>query len=338
MKTLKHLIVGDFVTESRSGCLLLRKPILERQVLMQRKVVYFQVPATWKMGTQSPSPSPPLSGGRGFYKEGEENRTKRPRERVEKFSTCRRAQCILITQVMVQCASSWFSHPGSRHPGFTSAWFYISLTPSMQVSTSPWAGVPEGQTQCLLKLVPRILTRTCCFSTSYLLVRVHAYRNKVKRMAVRIRTPHCYKFPLLQFHIVFAFSKKPMGNYSAWEAPSQKVWRHLAHPSSLCRCSSCDIHNGRQEKLTALWLEMLFSYRADLHHIFADACHIPFCPPHSQSLFFNVNRLISIIIFLITLFLDFLCASAYISIHQSAASENVDSKTEPMISRTLWGI
>ena len=67
-------------TERRSSCLLLRKPVLERQVLMQRKLVYLQVLASWKMGTHvtkpiswedggltSQSPSPPLSAGRGFY-------------------------------------------------------------------------------------------------------------------------------------------------------------------------------------------------------------------------------------------------------------------------------
>ena len=37
-------------TERRSGCLLLPKLILERQVLKERKGVYFQVPAIWKRG------------------------------------------------------------------------------------------------------------------------------------------------------------------------------------------------------------------------------------------------------------------------------------------------
>ena len=54
----------------------------------------------------SQSPSPHLSGGRGFYKEGEGNRTKRSREGVEKFSTCRLAQSIPIRQVEVWCVSS----------------------------------------------------------------------------------------------------------------------------------------------------------------------------------------------------------------------------------------
>ena len=68
---------------------------------MYRKVVYFQVLAARKMGDSclkefswddggltSQSPFPLLTGGRGFYKEGEGNRAKRSREGVEKFSTC----------------------------------------------------------------------------------------------------------------------------------------------------------------------------------------------------------------------------------------------------------
>ena len=58
-------------------------------------------------GLMSPSLSPYLSEGaeRG-------NRTKRSRERGEKFSTCRRAQSILKRQEMV-----WMCHPG-----FTLSW------------------------------------------------------------------------------------------------------------------------------------------------------------------------------------------------------------------------
>ena len=62
---------GPTVTERRSGCLPLRKPALERQVLTSRKGVCFQVLATSEDGgLTSHSPSPPLSAGRGFFKEG----------------------------------------------------------------------------------------------------------------------------------------------------------------------------------------------------------------------------------------------------------------------------
>ena len=97
--------------------------------------------------TQSPSPN--LSGGRGFYKEGKGNRTKRSKKGVAKFSTCRQAQSIPIRQVMVCCVSSWFSHPG-----FKSFWLHVNLAPRLKVSKSPRAGMLEGQDLYLLKLVP----------------------------------------------------------------------------------------------------------------------------------------------------------------------------------------
>ena len=51
---------------------------------------FFQVLARLEDGDlMSQSPSPHLSGGRGFYKEGGGDRTKRSRERIEKFFTCR---------------------------------------------------------------------------------------------------------------------------------------------------------------------------------------------------------------------------------------------------------
>ena len=73
-----------YVTEHRSGCLLLWKPILERQVLMfifrcrppGRWGTHVTKPVSWEdRALTSPSPSPPLSGGRGVYKDGgEQNR------------------------------------------------------------------------------------------------------------------------------------------------------------------------------------------------------------------------------------------------------------------------
>ena len=84
-------------------------------------------PITWEDGgLMSQSPSPPLSGGRGFYNEGEENRAKRSREGVEEFSMCRRAQCIPIRQVMVRRASAWLSHPAPCHPGSSMKGYQIS--------------------------------------------------------------------------------------------------------------------------------------------------------------------------------------------------------------------
>ena len=42
------------VMENRSNCLLLWKPMLKRQGLMWRKVVYLQILAIWKMGDSCP--------------------------------------------------------------------------------------------------------------------------------------------------------------------------------------------------------------------------------------------------------------------------------------------
>ena len=74
-----------------------------------------------KAHVQGRSPSPHLSEGRGFYKKGEENRAKRLREGVAKFSTCRWVQSIPIRQVMVWYASPCFRHLPARCPGFMSS-------------------------------------------------------------------------------------------------------------------------------------------------------------------------------------------------------------------------
>ena len=75
--------------------------------------------ATWKTWDSYLKAPLHLNAGRGVHKEGEGNGTKRSREEVEKSSPYRRAQSILIMQVTVQFASSWFSYPG-----FTSSWLH----------------------------------------------------------------------------------------------------------------------------------------------------------------------------------------------------------------------
>ena len=75
----------------------------------------------------------------------------------------------------------------------------VILASLLKVSKYPRAGMPEGRSLYLLKLVPRILTQTCCSSTSYILV--STYRNNVKRMVEWVTIPH-YNFPLLQFQRV----------------------------------------------------------------------------------------------------------------------------------------
>ena len=105
---------------------------------------------------------------------------------VEKFSIWRLAQSILIRQVMVQCASSWL---------------YVILSAWLKVSKSTRARMPEGQSLYHLKLIPRILTQTCCWSTGHILVRVCTYTNNVRRMVRWIKIPYHYNFPLLQVQL-----------------------------------------------------------------------------------------------------------------------------------------
>ena len=62
----------------------------------------------------------------------------------------------------------------------------------MKVSKSPRAGILEGWSLYLLKLVPRILIWTPCLSASYILVRVSTYRNNAKRMVGWVTISHCY--------------------------------------------------------------------------------------------------------------------------------------------------
>ena len=77
---------NENVPKGGSCYLPLREAILERQVLMERKAVYSDAGHP-EDGLMSQSPSPPLSGGRGFYKEGEGEQNKEIREGVIKFST-----------------------------------------------------------------------------------------------------------------------------------------------------------------------------------------------------------------------------------------------------------
>ena len=91
---------------------------------------------------------------------------------VAKFSTHRQARSIATRPVLVRCASSWFSHPRFMVEG-------------QQISFDH-----EGWSLYLLKLVPGILSQTCCSSTSYILVRVSTYRHHVKGMVGWVTTPH----------------------------------------------------------------------------------------------------------------------------------------------------
>nr|KAF6426438.1 hypothetical protein HJG59_009142 [Molossus molossus] len=86
------------------------------------------------------------------------------------------------------------SHENSKSDGFMCSNLAFAKTgsslnlSSAEVSNSPRAGMTEGWSLHLLKLVSRILTQTCCLSTNYVFVRVGIYRDNVKRM---MRQPTC---------------------------------------------------------------------------------------------------------------------------------------------------
>lgn len=68
----------------------------------------------------------PSQCSRGFDKEGEWNRTKRPREKVEKLLRADQHSPFQQDKWWCLCASFWFSHPGS-----TSSWLHIWRSASL---------------------------------------------------------------------------------------------------------------------------------------------------------------------------------------------------------------
>ena len=105
----------------------------------------------------SQSPSPNLSAGRSFQKEGGGKRTKKSWEGgckvlyvqtsiVHSNKACDGPACVIPVQ------SSQLSHPS-----FRSSQLHTILTPRLKGSKSPGAGVPESWGSYILKLVPRIL-------------------------------------------------------------------------------------------------------------------------------------------------------------------------------------
>ena len=130
----------------------------------------------------SQSPSECFSAGRGFYKEREGKQTKEINGKGLKSSPmCRLAQSIQIRP------QNW-----SRSGLACIILVENILVLHLEVSKPPRAEMTECQCLYLLKLVPRILTQTCCLSTSYILVRVSIYRNNVERMAGWVTNTRCY--------------------------------------------------------------------------------------------------------------------------------------------------
>ena len=149
----------SIVTKCRWGCLPPWSSLLQRQVLIERKVVHFQVPATWKMGDSGHKAQSHISVEAEIFirRERGTEQIYQGRRGVEKFSTCRWAQSIPIRLVMVRCAASWFSRPG-----FLSSQLHVILDPWLKVSKFPRAHILKDWSLYLLKLVPRILIQTCC--------------------------------------------------------------------------------------------------------------------------------------------------------------------------------
>ena len=103
-----------------------------------------------------------LYGGRGKTEQRDQG------EGLGKLSVCRRAQSIL------------------------SKLGFIILVLQLTVNNSLKAGMAEGRSLYFLKLVLRVLIKTCSLPTSCVLVRVSIYRKNVKRMVGRVTIPHCY--------------------------------------------------------------------------------------------------------------------------------------------------
>ena len=134
-------------------------------------------------GLTSQSPSPPLSGGSEFYKEGGE--------------TEQRDQGGGGFEVLYVQTSTVHSNKASDSLVcivlVSSSWLHAILDPWKSLR----AGMPEGQSVSYEQLVPRILTQTCCSSTSCILVRISTYRNDVRRMVGWVLISHHYNFPRL---------------------------------------------------------------------------------------------------------------------------------------------
>ena len=78
---------------------------------------YLPSPSPGKMGDSCHKAHLHLTVEAEVFIGREKGREQRSGKWVDESSTCRQAQSILIRQVMVRCASSQFSHPGSMAEG-----------------------------------------------------------------------------------------------------------------------------------------------------------------------------------------------------------------------------
>ena len=129
--------------------LLLWKPILERQVLMEREVVYSDAGHLEDGGLlMSQSPSPPGTGGGGFFwgrreqnKEIEGGGWKVLYLQMNPVHSDRNSGGRCVCVIPVQSSRLHIIR------------LSVILVPRLTLSKSPGAGRPEGWSSCLLKLV-----------------------------------------------------------------------------------------------------------------------------------------------------------------------------------------
>ena len=174
------------VMENRSNCLLLWKPMLKRQGLMWRKVVYLQMPAIWKMGDSCPKAHLHLSVEAEAVIRRERGTEQRDQRREFK-SSLRADEHSLFRYVMVRCASSWFSHPGSTSFCFH-GWRPANLLGLACLKVKVY----------ILKLVSRILTQTYSSSTSWHICQSEHLQRQCQKnewwggLQFPVKIYHCY--------------------------------------------------------------------------------------------------------------------------------------------------
>ena len=138
--------------------LALWKPMLERQVLVQGKMVYSRASSLRRRVTLLPNTISTSQCRQGLWGGGGETEQRDRGVRVEKFSACSAA-----------VYSDMDLETGHARAWCSLSWFYIILVPWLEVSKFPRAGLPEGWGLHHLNLVPRILIQTHCSSTSCIL-------------------------------------------------------------------------------------------------------------------------------------------------------------------------
>ena len=147
-----------------------------------------------------------------------------------------------------------------------SSWLQVILAPQLKVSKSPRAGMLEGQSVYLLKLVPRILIQTCCPSISYTLLRVSALQKRQKNGWLQFLTVtnlHCYRWAISALELPIQLAKTFQGLHHCLKPylPSSTLLSHASGCRTVWQLS-CLHHNG----LRALPTPPIYLSQANLLH------------------------------------------------------------------------